>query len=381
MLQGSCTPLGNLYGFWIILLKASMEEGGFADFMFMEDTDDMCFTYKGSPGNVNGLRKMIKYHLDEAEKVLFGEILFGLEFPALSEAKRHIYDNTSNIDVGYSFLKDGRNGYRDGFKCFMEGIYKSDDTSLHTFFGRSIPEEGGGRRWVWSRPNCLRWLQNCQRFLEHLLVSSHMTHGQPTRGTEMLSTTFANMENYPRSIFFIANEAVNGLAPNKGESMTQQRKISPHWFCPQNSSQLFVYLLLVRPVEIAIAKALVPKAADNYEYYLYTGPQGRWTYKKFSRLLEEGTEEFLGVDSSFGLADMRQILITLYYKHCNSLYWESESKTVSEGFAEEIGDIQANHSSHTRRAHYGVQKSEMGAGVSSDKVRAVRVVSVLYILM
>lgn len=369
MQQGSCTPLGNIYGFWIILLRAASEEVSFPDFMFTS-VDDMCFTYKGSPGNVEGLRNMIHYHVEEAEKVLFKDLLFGLEFPLLTWLEGHVYDDTSNTEVGYSFLTDGRNRYPDRFKAFMEGVFQAKDRSRRLFFGLSV-----NGKWVWSVPNCLQWLQACQRFLEHLLVASHMTHGQPTRGTEVLSTTFANMPNYPRSIFLMGNEAVNGLAPNKAESMTQQRKLSPHWFCPRNSRQLLVYLLLVRPVEITIAKAILSESvATNYQYYLYTGPQGRWTTKMFGNLLYNSTQHFLGIDSAFGLGDMRQILIALYHRHCNSVYWDSESKTVSEAFAEEIGDRQANHSSHTRKAHYGVEKSEMRS-VPSDKVRAVRMVS------
>lgn len=369
MVQGSSTPLGNIYGFWVVMLKAALEETAFADFMFTSP-DDMSFTYKGAPATVDGLRAMVLYHIDEGDRTLFEEILFGLDFlPILSRLTPHIYDDASNTDVNYSFLTDQRNGFPDGFKSFMETVLGTSDPSINSFFGLAVKD-----KWVWSKPNCIKWLNACQRFLQHFMISSHMTHGQPTRGTELMSTTFANLPNYPRSILFIADEPVNALAPNKTESMSMSRKISPHFFCPRNARQLYIYLYLVRPVEIAIAKALYVDNATNYEYYLFTGPKGRWSTKLLTKFLQDSSSKFLGEHSDFGLADMRQILIGLCHRHCNSVYSESGSKSACEMFAEEMGDLQANHSSQTRRSHYAVQKSEMGR-VPSEKVKALRVVS------
>lgn len=66
MLQGSPTPLEYIYGYWVILLKAAMEDVAFANFLFTT-MDDMAFTYKGSPGTVDGLRDMIHHHINEAD--------------------------------------------------------------------------------------------------------------------------------------------------------------------------------------------------------------------------------------------------------------------------------------------------------------------------
>lgn len=369
MLQGSATPLGNIYGYWVNLYRAALDEVGIPNFMFTSN-DNMQFAYHGAPGSVHGLREIIHESLDEADRILSQEILFGLAFPLLEKLGGTIYDDPAIHDSGFSFLKDRRNAFPDACESFMKTLLQASDPEIKHFFGFTI-----GEKWVWRKQACFEWLQRCQRFLRHLLVSSHFTHGQPTRGTELMSTTFANLPNYPRSIVFIANEAVNALSVSKTDSMTQRRNVSPHWLCPRGSRQLLIYLLLVRPVEIMIAQALLPiDVAQAYSFYLFTGLKGRWDSSFLSNVLYNVTREKLGPESGFTLASLRQILIAIYHRFCNSLYAETESKTALEDFMEEIGDRQANHSSRIAKAHYGIQPSEIGV-IASSKMRAFRVVS------
>lgn len=369
MQQGSPTPLGNLYGHWVHLYRAACDEVGLPSFIFTSQ-DGMDFAYRGAPGSVHGLREIIHESLDEADRILSEEILFGLDFSLLEKLGGTIYDDPTILESGFSFLKDERNKFTDGCQSFMKTIFESSNPDIANFFGITVNDE-----WVWCKQRCLQWLKICQRFLSQLLMSSHFTHGQPTRGTELMSTTFANLPNYPRSIVFIANEAVNALAVSKTESITQHRKVSPHWLCPRSSRQLLIYLLLVRPVETMLARVFLPTTtAQAYAYYLFTGPKGRWDASVFSDKLYNITRDKFGPESGFGLASLRQILIGLYHRFCNSMYAETESKTALEEFMEDIGDRQANHGSRIAKSHYGIQPSDITV-IPSSKMRAFRLVS------
>lgn len=370
IIQGASSPLGNMYSSWGEFNPIRGHEVALSNFMF---TDRQClhFVYQGSPGSVEGMRTLVHDCVDRGQSILDNVLLFELDLN--QELPAAIYDDPQNTDVGYSFLSDPRNAFEDGADRVIEALASSPIPNLRNYFMYSVDGT-----WVMNSANCWRWLESCQEFLGYLLIYSHMTHGQPTRGTEMLATTFENMPNYPRTLIFVGNEAVNALPALKTESLTGRRVITPHWLPPVATRQLYTYLRYVRPLERILIARLVEDddIVANYSKYLWTGPNGRWDSPKMSQLLLNSTRKFLGWQSGFGIASMRQILIGLYFRHCNSPYSENEFRTAEESFMEGIGDRQANHSTAIARAHYAIEPSELGS-VPSAVVRACRLFSSL----
>lgn len=283
---GSPSPLGHMLCIWSDLTYYRRGETTFPNFSWIDNQADR-YVYRGAPGSVTGLRATVHEAMDTSQNVLENDILFGLDLGSLPTA---IYDDPQNTDVGYSFLKDPRNHFSDGMDDFFRALSLSSDPSHKNFFYHKI-----GDTWVLNHGNCWKWINHCQEFLENFLVHSHMTHGQPTRGTEMLASTFENMPNYARTIIFSGNEGVNALPAGKTEYASGRRTITPHFNSLKGTQQLFIYLRFVRPVEIFLIRQLTKKTEihDNYRSYLFTGPNGRWDTPKFTNILLKATRKHL----------------------------------------------------------------------------------------
>ncbi|KAF8512013.1 hypothetical protein BU17DRAFT_14914, partial [Hysterangium stoloniferum] len=106
---------------------------------------------------------------------------------------------------------------------------------------------------VWNRTGCDGFLQRCQKILEDLLVVVHFTHGQPSRGEELLSTTIVNMPNSPRTIVAFDGMIMTAIRADKTAGISGRGKVKPHWM-PLELGPMFVwYLLVLRPLQIMVA--------------------------------------------------------------------------------------------------------------------------------
>lgn len=368
LLQGSPTPMGILYGFWGILYAAAQDEVSIPSIWFDETTNNHHFIFRGMEFSVDEFRALLHHNIDKSNRILKDDILMGLNISLPAD----IFDDPTNMTTGYSFLTDQRNHFKDGAQTLIEQCLKSDDSSIREFFGRVV--DG---LWVWNRANLDIFLQRCQHFLKLLLISMHLSHGQPMRGTEILASTFVNLPNLQRSIMSLGKDLVNAVAVNKIESLTGSRSTSPHFLCTTLKEQLLLYLAFVCPMEILIAKLpfILPDACSiNYSYYLFTGPKGRWKTPDFANILHTITREHFGDERSLGVADLRQVLIAMYRQHCNATFAEYEAKSPDGSYLSSVGDYQANHGSRVATMHYGVELREVGS-ISQPKMRALRTVS------
>lgn len=391
MVQHSPTPLGNLYGYWPYLHITSLGQDSIPNFGWL-DTYKNNFVYCGLRSSVGNLREMIHVLFDDADNILHDEGMFylytflfnvvylcfekqvflGLDFGFLDKLYGFVHDDTSNCDTGYSFLGDTRNAYPPTNDIFMARVFEVQGS--RNFFGELVDGQ-----WVWNAGHCHVWLQSCQAFLEMFAITTHLTHGQPTHGTEFMTTTITNLPNLPRSIVFNGKEALNTLRVKKTESIIHQRSVSPHFFCERGAKQLWLYLLAVRPLEVIITRSLLSGSiAYDYANYLFVAPRGRWTSDFFSNLLYKTTMLHLGTDSAMSISALRQVLIAIYRHLCNSQFSESEAKSPADLVLEEMGDLQANHGGHVARLHYGVEVRQV-SNIPMTTLNALRVVRTHYI--
>jgi hypothetical protein len=368
--QGYPTPMGYILGHWTNLAAVARDNFQVPKFLFTDDTH-LSFTYEGIPYDVPGFRRMLKSHIEDCAKILHNDLLLGIPWESYSSVIGPKFDDPSNHQVGHSFIKDQRNPISRHRSLLMTLTLSSHILGVRHYFGHVVHD-----RFVWNPLSCRKWLDRAQEFLGFLSVVMQFVQGQPARGTEFLTTSISNMRNCPRTLFFHKAQLVNALRANKRESMSGQAQAIPR-FCPENVSLLLdIYLCLIRPVEIEVAAAILsPKIVHYYSNYLFTGPDGRWQADKLTHWLKCSIKEKLGPHCSVGLSDLRQILIFLFHAHCGYADRLEEHKTDEEREWDELGDLQAGHSSAVAHSHYAIEERSLES-LQQRKWRGLHSVSI-----
>lgn len=370
LFPGEATPMGNMITNWVLLRSVAQDQLATPRFIFTDHPHCLNFELDGCPGTILQIRELISWAFKEAHEYLTSKLLFGIPF-AEYDIPDTVIDNLSNVVPGYSFLTDDRNPFVNSPGLLLRKVFSSSKPHVRNFFGQV-----DGKEFVWNISNCRLYLNNAQRFLELLITAVEFTHGQPTRGSEILATTFINLANLPRSIIFTGGQVVNALRVNKTDSITGHMQVIPH-FMPAEARILHLYyLVLCRELEQELAyRAYGPTLSGLYATFLYTGPSGRWDVHRLSTILKQATSKFLGSNSAFGVSQLRQVLIPIYYHHCNSTYRADELKDEDTREADELGNFQGGHSTLTARMHYGVEHRTHGH-MSETKWRALQQVSI-----
>ena len=105
-----------------------------------------------------------------------------------------------------------------------------------------------GKAAQWSRQAAERYLRQVDAFLHRLLLLVHLTAGQLSRGTELLSLQYCNTTHGLRRNTFLKNGLVSFVTfYHKGYSIQGSTKII-HRYLPKEVSELVVYYIwLVLP--------------------------------------------------------------------------------------------------------------------------------------
>jgi hypothetical protein len=108
---------------------------------------------------------------------------------------------------------------------------------------------------VWTKmlrkeTNGLQWISKgvrdyesaAKRFLEYLLILTHITGGQPGRGTEIMTLRYANAMQSMRNVFVKEGQVMIVTEYHKSMAMMGQVKIIPR-FLPERVGKLLVVYL------------------------------------------------------------------------------------------------------------------------------------------
>ena len=368
--QGYQTPMGNMFANWILLKSVSGDQKGVPRFMFLDDLGEK-WQLDGHKSSVQHVRAMIHKIVEEARHLIFDVLMFGIPKERFDVRVDDISDAPQINDVGYSFLTDYRNGFAASPGLLFKLLWCSPNAALREHFATVSPDG----RIVWKAAACRQFLHVAQEALKLLLVSCHLTHGQPSRGTEFLSTTFVNLANLARSLRICDGQVVFALQINKTDSITGHTQVIPHFVCGALTELVVYYLRVVREVEQELAGVFcTPEAAEKYFTHLFTGPGGQWTSERFTSALQDLTLKYLGPGRKFGLASVRQFLIGIYYRHCNSPMRCEEFKDAEEQAMDELGAFMAGHSVGQAHKGYAVEMQTHGE-IPEIKWRGLRKVS------
>ena len=120
------------------------------------------------------------------------EVKMGMS--GLQEIKWNMFDpedDLSNCELNYSFVNDSFEKKR--MRLLDQFL---DNKATMEYFTRGT-DRGNI---LWNQKNCIAWLKKCKEFLEILAVCCHINGGQPSRGTEFMTTRWKNGTDEMRGV-------------------------------------------------------------------------------------------------------------------------------------------------------------------------------------
>jgi hypothetical protein len=204
----------------------------------------------------------------------------------------------------------------------------------------------------------LDWLSRASEIPKMLMNLIHVTGGQPCRGTELSDVRIRHMtreagirKDFGRT-FILSNY-------NKTSSVFDKDVFTARMLPKAVAHLLDLYLFYIRPLETVIAsRHLNEAAATNFHFYLFTAMGKKIENTNFSEFFRTFVIEKFDFHGG-GVRAIRQLLILMAKEYLAPEF----RKYVGD---EQIGDMQAGHSTQTAHRVYG-RSTEQGH-VSSDQI-------------
>jgi hypothetical protein len=185
--------------------------------------------------------------------------------------------------------------------------------------------------------------------------------GQPSRITELLDAKIRNSTR-ERTLFHIHGDDWLVTRRVKHENQIRREVFIPKKVPPALQELLDYYIIVVRPLEIDLARLLWgTEVAVLYHEYLFVYMGKRMEEQQFSQALKVFSKKYFGCE--VGPRAYRQLVVAIARIYLGSEYeiyeedWENEQE---DALAE-----QAGHSANTRRLHYAAEHGRF-AGLTSD---------------
>ena len=244
-------------------------------------------------------------------------------------------DNMSDTRIGW--------GYMDG----VEGV--TPDALLNTILDHDtagLAIRHARDQVLVSQPKAIEIVNKCATVNELLGFLIHVTGGAPARGTEVADIRIRNQErlrNVHKSFgktFIIHNYT-------KTTNNTQSDSFLPHQLPDLVALLLDYYLIFIRPLEIYLTTLLwgADRAAPLKEF-LYVRNGVKITSTAWGSSFGQLCHIYLNCNGNMTLLDYRHLATAIKREYVDSFYWNHQAN------GDEIGDLQAGHSSHTAELIY-----------------------------
>jgi hypothetical protein len=210
---------------------------------------------------------------------------------------------------------------------------------------------------AWKPQPVRRYLRQVERFLEYLLFLTHITGGQPARGTEVTTTRFRNGYVQDRNIYVIDGQVVFISRYHKSQAMWDKPKVIAR-FLPWRVGQLFaVFLAYVQPLAEYLEGERLNRTPTDY---VWSGNTGPWETSRLSQIIARETQRWLGCRLT--TLEYRHTAITIRREVVSKEFGEGTQEALTEGDLEEPKqqlesglDLQAGRSELTGTLRYGVE--------------------------
>lgn len=352
------TPMGEILSLLAYALAIAKSTTSRSTIVWGSSQNANTLYYKGEPVSKEGLRLLVQSMLRKAIHLLTHDLLFDPEFDVFTQDLSVLKDDMTSRTTGHSFLVDPRNitGLRPDQHMVLRRILKQDGVGTHLY------TMGDGPNICWLRSGIDGYLFHVQEFLALLAVLVNVTGGQPARGTELLTLRFANSATNVRNIFIQDSEVIIIADYYKNRNQLQKSCPKPRFLPPVVAQLVAVYLIRVLPFVQFLYHKKLATPPDCFKTFLFVSltEDKPLETNTLTNTLQRETLPTLGW--GVGTAAWRQIAISWNRR----IRLEGNTDVVEEGLGdselegehdeyEDLNDIQAGHTGHVSKLHYGVR--------------------------
>lgn len=175
-----------------------------------------------------------------------------------------------------------------------------------------------------------------------LVVLLHVTSGQPSRGTEITDVRIQNRYR-KRNLYKDHGHTWIIINYNKTTNNTMMDRFIPHLVYDKLAEHLDYYLVIIRPfLEDLAAQMFGESARCLYRDYLFVDTCVKIDSEKFSRILSDATESYMG--TPINIQFWRHVSIALKREFIVGHYLKQNQN--------EVGDQQSGHGTNAARRIY-----------------------------
>jgi hypothetical protein len=303
---------------------------------------------RGQPILLTGFQAMVAGILQQAEDYLWHELLWtSVQAERFQIPLGIIQDDVTFSQRGYSFLSRPDNELAGSLEETITKMMASTE-------GCKLRNSENS---AWQPRAVRRYIRQVEKFLELLLFLTHVTGGQPARGTEITSARYRNGYMQDRNIFIIDGQVVFISRYHKSQAIWDKPKVIPR-FLPWRVGQLFaVFLAYVQPLAEHLRSERLGICPTDYIWASATGP---WETNRLSQIIARHTETWLGCRLT--TLDYRHVVITIGREVVSKEFGQGTQEALTEGEWEEPEmqlesglDLQAGRTELTGTLRYGVE--------------------------
>lgn len=338
--------------------------------------DKKCITFEGTPILISQIPNWYQELVVKAEKQL-DKALCGLKFPEFdklvasrlnpSNPEDTFNDIHSNQHVGYSFLKEKRNGLQKYENALLYAIFQDEKLNQHFHVynnGLPKPQIGEFHLCLIFNPSNnklehqINWFHCVAQLVDLLFLGFHVGPGGVARGTEIATLSMENTESCPRNLFIMHGYLVAALRYNKTRHNSQKDNLIAR-FIPQQFGKIFLYYAaIIRPLERIWSHDIfvdpTPTAnstATAYRHLVFVRYATPMDTAAFSKVLHNSTLEFLNI--GLGISDYRQFIKSVLRLVLGIDYDKEEEDQNNPA------DASFGHSSRIGANYYGLSYTDL----------------------
>jgi hypothetical protein len=259
-----------------------------------------------------------------------------------------IPDDMTESLRGYSWLN---NGVFTRPHALMEVMMKDPQTEIC---------KKGREGLEWNHPAMHKLMLKLSGLQFPLAILLNALPGQPARISELMDSKIRNSTR-GRTLFRAHNNDWLMTRRVKHENQIRRETFIPKKVPPELQEILDYYLLIIRPLEIDLARQLWgDKAAVLYHEYMFVYMGKRMEEEQFSQALKKFSRKYFGCE--VGPRAYRQLVVAIARVYLGSEYeiYEDDQEKEGDALAE-----QAGHSASTRRLHYAAEHGHL-VGMTSE---------------
>jgi superfamily II DNA or RNA helicase len=291
------------------------------------------------------LRGFLKGEVERGQAFLYDELMFGAASVRRLNPK-DLVDDLSRAECGWSFVDDHRNSWATKGRALLAHI--QDQPSIMATMSSLSPDG----KVVWDPIAIRKYEDTVQRFLESLLVSTHMGSGTALRSREIMETRWCNTE-VTRN--FILHDGLVMLLTryHKGQQMTRMSRWCVRFLPPAVGEMLVNYLVYVIPLRRYWLKQTT--GSEYVSEFLWAKEGKVWKQERLTLCLRSSSALTKLPKLMAGKwRQMTSAIVKKKFSHVKSAAWDLEEDEEKNQVATHLAALhnQSNHTPHTANQDY-----------------------------